>query len=36
MGGPLVGDAFKGGSLTELTRRAQQVRQLVDEAGAAK
>lgn len=32
LGGPLLGDAFKGGSLTELTARARRVRNLVDEA----
>jgi 2-dehydro-3-deoxyphosphogluconate aldolase/(4S)-4-hydroxy-2-oxoglutarate aldolase len=32
LGGPLLGDAFKGGSLQELTVRARRVRQLVDEA----
>lgn len=36
LGGPLLGDAFKGGSLTELTARAQQVRRLVDEASGAR
>lgn len=33
MGGPLLGDAFKGGSLPGLTQRAERVRRLVDEAG---
>lgn len=33
LGGPLLGDAFKGGSLTELTARARRIRNLVDEAG---
>jgi 2-dehydro-3-deoxyphosphogluconate aldolase/(4S)-4-hydroxy-2-oxoglutarate aldolase len=32
LGGPLLGDAFKGGNLQELTARARRVRQLVDEA----
>ncbi|WAH97131.1 bifunctional 4-hydroxy-2-oxoglutarate aldolase/2-dehydro-3-deoxy-phosphogluconate aldolase [Arthrobacter sp. MMS18-M83] len=32
LGGPLLGDAFKVGSLTELTARARRVRNLVDEA----
>ncbi|MHC6220854.1 bifunctional 4-hydroxy-2-oxoglutarate aldolase/2-dehydro-3-deoxy-phosphogluconate aldolase [Arthrobacter sp. MMS24-S77] len=32
LGGPLLGDAFKGGSLPELTARARRVRNLVDEA----
>jgi 2-dehydro-3-deoxyphosphogluconate aldolase/(4S)-4-hydroxy-2-oxoglutarate aldolase len=32
LGGPLLGDAFKGGNLQELTIRARRVRQLVDEA----
>lgn len=36
LGGPLIGDAFKGGSLARLTERAKLVRQLVDETGAAK
>ncbi|MEW1822126.1 bifunctional 4-hydroxy-2-oxoglutarate aldolase/2-dehydro-3-deoxy-phosphogluconate aldolase [Arthrobacter sp. NPDC080031] len=36
LGGPLLGDAFKGGSLTELTTRARRVRALVDEAGGKK
>lgn len=35
MGGPLIGDAFKGGSLTELTQRAAMVRRLVDEAAVS-
>ncbi len=34
LGGPLLGDAFKGGSLTELTARARRVHALVDQAGA--
>lgn len=34
LGGPLLTDAFKGGDLQELTRRAHRVRGLVDEAGA--
>lgn len=33
LGGPLLGDAFKGGSLAELSTRARRVRALVDEAG---
>jgi 2-dehydro-3-deoxyphosphogluconate aldolase/(4S)-4-hydroxy-2-oxoglutarate aldolase len=32
LGGPLLGDAFQGGSLTELTARARRVRSLVDQA----
>lgn len=32
LGGPLLGDAFKGGSLVELTTRARRVRSLVDQA----
>ncbi|MFF2296348.1 bifunctional 4-hydroxy-2-oxoglutarate aldolase/2-dehydro-3-deoxy-phosphogluconate aldolase [Arthrobacter sp. efr-133-R2A-120] len=32
LGGPLLGDVFKGGSLPELTTRARRVRKLVDEA----
>lgn len=32
LGGPLLGDAFKGGSLAELTTRARRVRSLVDQA----
>lgn len=32
LGGPLLGDAFNGGSLPELTTRARRVRNLVDEA----
>lgn len=32
LGGPLLGDAFKGGSLPELTTRARRVRNLVDGA----
>jgi len=31
LGGPLLGDAFAGGDLGELTGRAEQVRQAVDE-----
>lgn len=31
LGGPLLGDAFKGGDLQELTARARRVRDLVDE-----
>lgn len=34
LGGPLLGDAFKGGSLNELTARSRRVRALVDQAGA--
>lgn len=34
LGGPLIGDAFAGGSLAALTKRAALVRRLVDEAGA--
>ncbi|MCA4134128.1 bifunctional 4-hydroxy-2-oxoglutarate aldolase/2-dehydro-3-deoxy-phosphogluconate aldolase [Arthrobacter sp. M4] len=34
LGGPLLGDAFKGGSLRTLTERARRVRGLVDEAGS--
>ncbi len=30
LGGPLLGDAFKGGDLQELTARARRVRDLVD------
>jgi 2-dehydro-3-deoxyphosphogluconate aldolase/(4S)-4-hydroxy-2-oxoglutarate aldolase len=30
LGGPLLGDAFKGGDLTELTARARRVRGLID------
>lgn len=32
LGGPLLGDAFKGGDLAELTDRARQVRRVVEEA----
>ncbi|HEY8701146.1 MAG TPA: bifunctional 4-hydroxy-2-oxoglutarate aldolase/2-dehydro-3-deoxy-phosphogluconate aldolase [Arthrobacter sp.] len=32
LGGPLLGDAFKGGDLQELTARARRVRELVDQA----
>ena len=32
LGGPLIGDAFKGGDLGELTRRAKRVSSLVAEA----
>jgi 2-dehydro-3-deoxyphosphogluconate aldolase/(4S)-4-hydroxy-2-oxoglutarate aldolase len=32
LGGPLLGDAFKGGSLTALTERATRLRGLVDDA----
>ncbi|GAB2745494.1 bifunctional 4-hydroxy-2-oxoglutarate aldolase/2-dehydro-3-deoxy-phosphogluconate aldolase [Arthrobacter bambusae] len=32
LGGPLLGDVFKGGSLPELTTRSRRVRKLVDEA----
>ena len=31
LGGPLLGDAFKGGDLRELTARARRVRELVDQ-----
>lgn len=31
LGGPLLGDAFKGGDLQELTARARRVRELVDQ-----
>ncbi|MDQ0801382.1 bifunctional 4-hydroxy-2-oxoglutarate aldolase/2-dehydro-3-deoxy-phosphogluconate aldolase [Arthrobacter sp. SLBN-112] len=31
MGGPLLGDAFKGGDLLDLTARARRVRELVDQ-----
>ncbi len=34
LGGPLVGDAFKGGDLRELTERARRLRNVVDEARA--
>ncbi|MEN8584654.1 bifunctional 4-hydroxy-2-oxoglutarate aldolase/2-dehydro-3-deoxy-phosphogluconate aldolase [Burkholderia sp. RS01] len=30
LGGPLLGDAFKGGDLQELTSRARRVRELID------
>lgn len=30
LGGPLLGDAFKGGDLQELTARARRVRELID------
>ncbi|TSE15923.1 bifunctional 4-hydroxy-2-oxoglutarate aldolase/2-dehydro-3-deoxy-phosphogluconate aldolase [Arthrobacter sp. KBS0703] len=30
LGGPLLGDAFKGGDLRELTSRARRVRELID------
>ena len=36
LGGPLIGDAFKGGDLSELTRRAGRVSRLVAEARAAR
>ncbi len=36
LGGPLVGDAFKGGDLGELTRRAKKVSRLVAEALGAR
>ena len=32
LGGPLLGDAFKGGDLRELTARARRVRELVGQA----
>ncbi|MGO4248351.1 bifunctional 4-hydroxy-2-oxoglutarate aldolase/2-dehydro-3-deoxy-phosphogluconate aldolase [Paenarthrobacter sp. RAF54_2] len=35
LGGPLLGDAFSGGDLGELTDRARRLRALVDEARAA-
>jgi len=31
LGGPLLGDAFKGGDLHELTARARRVRELIDQ-----
>lgn len=31
LGGPLLGDAFRGGDLQDLTARARRVRELVDE-----
>ena len=34
LGGPLLGDAFKGGDLQELTARARRVRALVDQTAA--
>ena len=33
VGGPLLGDAFAGGDLSELTARARRVRALVDQVG---
>lgn len=36
LGGPLIGDAFKGGDLAALTRRAGRVSRLVAEACAAR
>jgi 2-dehydro-3-deoxyphosphogluconate aldolase/(4S)-4-hydroxy-2-oxoglutarate aldolase len=36
LGGPLIGDAFHGGDLKQLTERAVRLRGLVDEARAAK
>ncbi|MFC9353464.1 bifunctional 4-hydroxy-2-oxoglutarate aldolase/2-dehydro-3-deoxy-phosphogluconate aldolase [Arthrobacter sp. NPDC057013] len=40
LGGPLLGDAFKGGDLQDLTARARRVRELIDrtteQPGAAK
>ena len=33
LGGPLLGDAFAGGDLSELTARARRVRALVDQVG---
>ncbi|MFI7583527.1 bifunctional 4-hydroxy-2-oxoglutarate aldolase/2-dehydro-3-deoxy-phosphogluconate aldolase [Kocuria sp. M1N1S27] len=33
LGGPLLGDAFAGGDLADLTARARRVRALVDQAG---
>lgn len=35
LGGPLLGDAFKGGDLGKLTERARRLRNVVDEARAA-
>lgn len=35
LGGPLLGDAFKGGDLRRLTERATRLRGVVDEARAA-
>lgn len=35
LGGPLLGDAFKGGDLRKLTERAHRLRNIVDEAKAA-
>ncbi|MFE5838265.1 bifunctional 4-hydroxy-2-oxoglutarate aldolase/2-dehydro-3-deoxy-phosphogluconate aldolase [Arthrobacter sp. NPDC056493] len=32
LGGPLLGDAFKGGDLHHLTARARRVRELIDQA----
>ena len=32
LGGPLLGDAFKGGDLQELSSRARRVRRLIDQA----
>lgn len=34
LGGPLLGDAFKGGDLQDLTARARRVRSLVDQTAA--
>jgi 2-dehydro-3-deoxyphosphogluconate aldolase/(4S)-4-hydroxy-2-oxoglutarate aldolase len=31
LGGPLLGDAFKGGDLQDLTARARRVRELIDQ-----
>ena len=36
LGGPLIGDAFQGGDLKQLSERAVRLRGLVDEARAAK
>ena len=36
LGGPLIGDAFHGGDLKQLSERAVRLRGLVDEARAAK
>ncbi|MDQ0754632.1 bifunctional 4-hydroxy-2-oxoglutarate aldolase/2-dehydro-3-deoxy-phosphogluconate aldolase [Arthrobacter sp. B3I4] len=36
LGGPLIGDAFKGGDLGELTRRAERVSALVADAVSAR
>lgn len=36
LGGPLLGDAFKGGDLRRLTDRAKRLRDVVDEARASR